>query len=86
MRRIQSFSILLVTLACGACGSNITCDDPERYQAAREGMRVSAPDDLDQLQASRETPIPKASPRDARAADAGCIDLPPTIQSAPANR
>ena len=75
-----------MALACGACGSNITCEDPERYQAAREGIRVTAPEDLDQLQASRETPIPKASPRDPRPEDARCIDLPPTIQAAPAKQ
>ena len=86
MRQIQRTSILLAALACGACSSSITCEDPERYQAAVAGVRVTAPDDLDQLQESRETPIPEASPRDPRPADAPCIDLPPTIQAAPEKR
>lgn len=86
MRLIQQTSTLLAALACGACSSTMTCDDPERYEAARHGVRVTAPEDLDQLQASRETPIPEASPRDPRPADAPCIDLPPTIQAAPEKR
>ena len=83
MRLIRLTSMVVVTLACGACGSNITCDEPQLYESAREGVRVVAPDDLDQLEASRETPIPKASPRDPRPEGSPCLDLPPTISATP---
>ena len=83
MRLIRLTSMVAVALACGACGSNITCDEPKRYESAREGVRVVAPDDLDQLEASLETPIPKASPRDPRPEGSPCLDLPPTIQASP---
>lgn len=81
MRLIRLTSMALAALVCGACGSNITCDEPKAYEAAREGVRVNAPEDLDQLEASRETPIPKASPRDPRPEGSPCLDLPPTVQS-----
>jgi hypothetical protein len=69
-------------VACAACGgSNLTCDDPQPYQLAREGLRINAPDDLDDLQASQEIPVPKASPREPRPQDSTCLDLPPTVQA-----
>lgn len=72
----------VVALVTSACSSNLSCEEPQAYQFASETERVVAPDDLDQLQASRETPIPKASPRDPRPPGSPCIDLPPTVKSA----
>ena len=77
-----AFTIVLIAVlsSCGGT-ADLTCDDPQRYQQAREGARVSAPDDLDELQASKELQIPKASPREPRPEGAPCLDLPPSIQA-----
>ena len=74
-------AIVMVSTAFAGCGVSVTCDDPERYQQAREGTRVDAPDDLDDLRATRELTIPKASPRDARPVGSRCLDLPPPVQA-----
>ena len=81
MRLIQLTSIALAALVTGGCAADLTCDEPQAYELAEEGVRVTAPEDLDQLEVSRETPIPKASPRDPRPDGSPCLDLPPTINS-----
>ena len=82
MRLIRLTSMAGIALAVGACGgSNLTCDDPQPYQSAREGTRITAPEDLDNLEASKEVPIPEASPRDPRPEGSPCLDLPPTVQA-----
>ena len=80
MRLIRITSIACIALATGACGSNLTCDEPQAYEFAEEGVRIVAPEGLDNLEASKEVPIPKASPRDPRPEGSPCLDLPPTIQ------
>ncbi len=82
MKHTRMTVVLVAAVACGACGGpKLTCDDPQRYQQAREGARVDAPADLDELQASKELQIPKASPREPRPQGSPCLDLPPTIQA-----
>lgn len=79
---VLRLTILLSALALGTgCSVDLTCDEPEAYEFARPSAKVTAPDDLDQLEASREQPIPKASPQDPRPPGSPCLDLPPTLQS-----
>lgn len=65
----------------GACGGTpeLSCDEPERYQAARETEPVRVPDDLDPLDEFKELPLPDASPRPERPPGSPCLDLPPNI-------
>ena len=72
--------LALLGLSAG-CSVDLTCDEPQEYEFAQAGTRVTAPDDLDQLESSREQPIPKASPRDPRPQGSPCLDLPPTLRS-----
>ena len=74
---------ILAVAACAlfaGCGSNETCDEPQRYQAAREGVRINTPDDLDELQGTKELTVPSASPRDPRPAGSPCLELPPVLR------
>jgi uncharacterized lipoprotein len=74
---------VLVIVACSiaaGCSKDLTCDDPQQYELAQEGTRIDAPEDLDQLQASRELTVPHASPREARPEGSPCLDLPPALE------
>ena len=73
----------LILAACAAmtgCGSDLTCDDPQRYESAQEGVRIVPPKDLDNLESSKELAVPTASPRDARPEGSPCLDRPPRIK------
>ena len=72
--------VILVAGSLGACRGNETCEEPEFYEYAEPGKRIEAPDDLDNLSASRELAIPEASSRPARDRSAGCLDRPPTLR------
>jgi len=83
-RLMRTKGLALMMLACtlfAGCANDLSCDDIQRYQKAREGTRIDAPDDLDELEASKELTVPSASPRDARAKGSPCLDLPPVLQS-----
>lgn len=76
--------IILLSLAAAlvsGCGGmdeiDLSCDKPQAYQSARETERVVAPEDLDQLDLSREMPVPSASARPDREPGSPCLDLPP---------
>jgi uncharacterized lipoprotein len=71
---------LLVTLA--ACGgdSGLKCDKNVAYLQARETPRVKAPEGLDDLDALREMPLPKASPQAPQAPDGKCLEHPPVVR------
>ncbi|NOX68366.1 MAG: hypothetical protein GXP15_04200 [Gammaproteobacteria bacterium] len=73
--------IIMVCTVFAGCAKDLSCDDPQRYQKARAGTRIDAPDDLDELEASKELTVPSASPRDARPDGSPCLDLPPVLQS-----
>ena len=81
MRQATTLALLLAGILSSGCASNLTCDDPETYQSARESEKVKAPEGLDGLEESREMRIPRASPRDEREPGSPCLDLPPTIQA-----
>ena len=73
--------LIMVCTVFAGCAKDISCDDPKRYQQAREGARIDAPEGLDQLEASKELTVPTASPRDDRAKGSPCLDLPPVLKS-----
>ncbi len=80
---MKHWNSTLIIIACAmfaGCGASQTCDEPERYQSAREGARIEAPSDLDDLETSKEMTVPKASPREPRPEGSPCLDLPPIIQ------
>ena len=80
MRCVRHIGVLTALALSSACSVDLTCDEPQAYEYAREGKRIVAPDDLDQLEAGREQRIPEASPRDARPEGSPCLDLPPTVR------
>ena len=75
--------LILLSLVAGltACGGQdeIQCDEGSTYLAATQGPRVKAPDDLDDLEALKEMPLPEASPQKPRPADSTCLERPPRI-------
>ena len=71
---------LLATILSG-CAQNLTCDDPQPYQAATETDKLAAPEGLDPLEETREMRIPRASPQDPRPPGSPCLDLPPALDS-----
>ncbi|HSD68792.1 MAG TPA: hypothetical protein VLB07_04525, partial [Woeseiaceae bacterium] len=57
---------LVVTAVLHGCGGNITCDEPEPYQASIEGRRIEVPEGLNELEEGRELKVPDASPAPPR--------------------
>jgi len=72
-----SVAVAMLASACVSPELDLTCDKPMRYQSIELGERIVAPEELDQLDRSREMPVPSASPRDPRPAGSPCLDLPP---------
>ena len=72
--------LLTVVLMMSACSNAPTCDEPELYQSAVSGTRISSPDGLSDISAFREMTIPDASPRPPRDPSAGCLERPPTLR------
>ncbi len=77
---ILQFTFLTALLS--GCAQNLSCDDPQPYQAAVETAKVASPDGLDPLEESREMRIPRASPQDPRPPGSPCLDLPPPLRAA----
>ncbi len=87
MGKSGSIALALLATLCTACGGQqLTCDDPQAYQASVEVEKIRAPDGLDALAESKEMDIPRASPQDPRPPGSPCLELPPTIQSAALRR
>jgi hypothetical protein len=80
VRAIQTIIIVTLAAATGACSTTETCEEPMFYESAQAGRRIQAPEDLDDLAAFKEIPIPEASPRPPRPPGSGCIDRPPTLR------
>jgi hypothetical protein len=74
--RLMCF-ILLTSLA--ACGSGSKTCDEGPYQSAILAPRVQAPEDLDDLDALNEMPLPAASPQAPRPEGSPCLDKPPIV-------
>ena len=75
--------LILLSLVVGltACGgqAELKCEEASVYTVAAQVKRIKTPDDLDDLEVLKEMPLPEASPRKPRAADAGCLEKPPSI-------
>ena len=80
MSKSQTMTLLGSTLLLGACVNVDTCEEPAFYEYAESGQRIEAPDDLSDLTAFKELPIPEASPRPPRDRTQGCLDKPPTLK------
>ncbi len=81
MNRAEVLLLLVAVLIITGCSSAPTCDELAFYESAEGGKRIVAPEDLDDLDEYKEMVIPEASPRPPRDLNAGCIDLPPTMQA-----
>ena len=81
MRTMRTILLVAAAALSSACADNLTCDEIERYQLARGGVRVDAPEGLSDLDPNKELQIPKASPRDPRPDSTRCLDLPPLMQT-----
>jgi uncharacterized lipoprotein len=79
MRPIIALSAFLLIGSLSGCGGNknLTCDEPQRYQASQQGERIVAPDGLDELQQGQELAIPPASQQNPRPEGAPCLERPP---------
>lgn len=71
-------TMVLVLAGCG--GAAQVCRDTQPYERSTLGKRVEVPDGLDPLKPDRELTIPEPSPRPPRAADAPCLELPPSFR------
>lgn len=78
LSRLTSLALLLILAGCGG-DAVLKCEDNVAYLQARETPRIKAPDGLDDLDPLREVPLPTAAPQAPRAADAGCLEKPPSI-------
>ncbi len=81
MSRAGVLLLLTVVLIIAGCTSAPTCDEYAFYESAEGGKRITAPDDLDELNEYKEMVIPEASPRPPRDLGAGCLDKPPTLKT-----
>lgn len=72
-------TMVLVLAGCGG-GPGQVCREMQPYERSHLGKRVEVPDGLDPLNPSRELTIPEASPRPPRAANAPCLELPPSFR------
>jgi uncharacterized lipoprotein len=72
---------LLMAAGLAGCGStqDLTCDESSRYQQAQQIDKLRSPEDLDNLEAMREMPLPRANPAPERPPGSPCLDLPPRI-------
>ncbi len=80
MRNVYGTLLIIACAVFAGCSSNLSCDEPERYQSARPGTRIQTPEDLDNLEASKEMTVPQASPREARPEGSPCLDRPPVLR------
>jgi hypothetical protein len=72
---------LMIIAGLAGCGgeSNLTCDEPSRYQQSTLHNGVRSPEDLDDLDTLRAMPLPKANPAPERPAGSPCLELPPRV-------
>lgn len=75
--RIALLGVVAMMAAC-AGEPDLTCDE-SAYMSTVRAPKVQAPDDLDDLEALREMPLPTASPQEARPAGGPCLDMPPEV-------
>ncbi len=79
--RLTNFVLAGLVLAVSACrgDAEIKCSSGGDYQTATTAPRVQVPEDLDNLDALKEIPLPEASPQAPGSAGQECIEQPPDI-------
>lgn len=81
MIKALKVSVLATMMAfLSACGGTQVCLEAEPYEQSELGKHVEPPEGLDPLNPERELTIPEPSPRPPRAANAPCLELPPTFR------
>ena len=77
----RPIAALAIIAGLGGCGgsSDLTCDEPRRYQQSTLSTGVRSPEDLDNLDSLRAMPLPKANPSPDRPKGSPCLDLPPRV-------
>jgi hypothetical protein len=71
--------ITTIALLFAGCGGMQECRKAQPYERSQLSKPIEAPEGLDPLDPSREMTIPEASPRPPRAANAPCLEYPPTF-------
>ena len=79
---VRSALLACVLTGLSACSGSkdLTCDEVEDYQRAKESKAVEAPEGLDDLDPLRQMAVPEASPREPRPKGSPCFDRPPEIK------
>ena len=75
----KTLPLILSTVLLSGCSGyiDLSCDEPALYQQAQQSERVVAPEGFDQLDLSREMPVPSAAPAKPRQPGEPCLDIPP---------
>ena len=75
----KTLPLIFSTVLLSGCSGyiDLSCDKPALYQQAQESERVVAPEGFDQLDLSREMPVPSAAPAKPRQPGDPCLDIPP---------
>ena len=75
----KTLPLIISTALLSGCSSyiDLSCDKPALYQQAQSSERVVAPEGFDQLDLSREMPVPSAAPAKPRQPGEPCLDIPP---------
>lgn len=73
--------VMALVLLAGCRGdAELKCEAGGAYLSAAETSRVTAPEDLDDLDRVREVPLPEVSPQAERPEGSGCLEAPPRIE------
>lgn len=80
MKAVQVSVLATMVILLSGCGGTQACVETQPYERSRLGKHVEVPGGLDPLDSGRELTIPDASPRPPRAANAPCLELPPTFR------
>ncbi len=80
MRGLRLAAVAVSVTILGGCGGTPACQELQPYEQSRLGKRIEVPEGLDPLNPSRELTIPEPSPRPPRAANAPCLELPPSFR------
>lgn len=81
MKALYVAAVATAVLVLAGCGGEAqVCRDNQPYERSHLGKRVEVPESLDPLNPDRELTIPEPSPRPPRAADAPCLELPPSFR------
>ena len=75
----KTLPLIFTAALLSGCSSyiDLSCDKPALYQQAQQSERVVAPEGFDQLDLSREMPVPSAAPAKPRTPGEPCLDIPP---------